>query len=157
MIYPKSKRYNMQTITTEHFIFNCAGFSRGRNGFAHECYLFGPDGLQTEGVARWVNRTWESFKYQTAIDEAINKINDSALRELAQKEIKEHFNRESVLMNKELEQFKTDFNSLPDEQQARLRDSVGMVQSAEQFKTVCAITKFLAFFNDLNKEDSKDE
>lgn len=163
MIYPNAKRWGETEINTEHFSFVCAGFNRGRYGFAHECRIYSYNDDKTriykeaEGLSRWCNRTWESHRYITAINDAIEHIADKELAALAALEINEYFNKELAKMDEDLTAFKNAWKSLEPEQQERLRETVGMVQNKEQFDAVCAATRMLAIFNTLTKEDSNNE
>lgn len=53
-------------------IFSCTCKS-DRYGFTHVVTWLTPSGSQYEGRARWVNRTWETYTYETAIYNAIEK------------------------------------------------------------------------------------
>lgn len=53
-------------------IFSCTCKSN-RYGFTHVATWLTPSGSQYEGRARWVNRTWETYTYETAIYNAIEK------------------------------------------------------------------------------------
>lgn len=164
MIYPHAKRWGETEIETKHFCFNCAGFSRGRYGFAHECRIYSYNDDKTriykeaEGLSRWCNRTWESHRYITAINDAIKHIRDKEVATLAALEINEYFNKESAKMDEDLTAFQNLWATLKPEQKERLRDSVGMVQNKEQFDAVCTATRMLAAFNMLTAtEDSSND
>lgn len=44
-----------------------------RYGFTHICHLIIEGENMCEGRARWINRTWETFTYQTALRNAIER------------------------------------------------------------------------------------
>lgn len=152
-IYPHAKRYNKQEIKTEHFIFYCATFNRARYGFAHEVEICPIDSYKTlaEGLARWCNRTWERHEYATAIEDAIEQMPEG-LKQLATLEIESYWKTESARLDAMLEAFKTSWSSLPTEQRERIADSVGMVQTKQQFEAVATGVNALAALNELFKE-----
>lgn len=51
-------------------VFSCTCKS-DRYGFTHVVTWLTPSGSQYEGRARWINRTWETYTYETAIYNAI--------------------------------------------------------------------------------------
>ena len=149
MIYPKAKRYNKKTIETEHFIAYCATFNRAGYGFAHEVDLYTKKDCRVavEGLQRWVNRTWESYEYKSALDRAINKIADSDLRELARAEFEQAANKESARLDAMFKGFQAAFASLDDHGREAVQKYAGHVETQKDFESVCAITEALSLLN----------
>ena len=144
-IYKNAKRWGETRIETKHFIFDCAGFSRGRNGFAHESILTDKETYEEfYGVSKWVNRTWENHRYESACLDAIDSLPEEK-RELAKIELHAYFNGESEKRNKELEIFKASYDSLSEEQKNALKGVT--VESEEQMRGVCALVNMMSIFN----------
>ena len=144
-IYRHAKRWGETRIETKHFIFDCAGFSRGRNGFAHESILTDKETFESVyGVSKWVNRTWESHRFESACMDAIRELPEEK-RELAKLELQAYFNGESEKLNKELETFKESYDSLSEGQKNALKGVT--VESEEQMKSVCALVNMMSIFN----------
>ena len=56
----------MKTIKIKNFTFICIS-KNTRNGFKHEAQMLINDTFVLEATQHWVNRTWESFTYQSTI------------------------------------------------------------------------------------------
>lgn len=138
MIYPNSKRYNRKTFTSENFYVICARFSRGRNGFADECTIFYNGSEYVEGVQKWINRTWESFDYESAMLQAMKKLPNN-LQDIFRKEIitaqKEREERQAEAF---LSSFKKNYESLSDKSKEILKKTP-MIETAEQASAVAGV------------------
>ena len=56
----------MRTIKIKNFTFVC--FTKNtRSGFKHEAQMLINETFVSEATQYWVNRTWESFTYQSAM------------------------------------------------------------------------------------------
>ena len=56
----------MRTIKIKNFTFIC--FTKNtRSGFKHEAQMLINDTFVSEATKYWVNRTWESFTYQSVM------------------------------------------------------------------------------------------
>jgi len=61
----------METKTFENFMFvNTAGNTR--NGFYHKSNLFHNDINISEAKCNYLNRTWEAYTYQSAMQQAVS-------------------------------------------------------------------------------------
>ena len=56
----------MKTIKIKDFTFICF-FKNTRSGFKHEAQMLINETFVSEATQHWVNRTWESFTYQSVI------------------------------------------------------------------------------------------
>ena len=56
----------MKTIKIKDFTFICF-FKNTRSGFKHEAQMLINNSFVSEATQYWVNRTWESFTYQSVI------------------------------------------------------------------------------------------
>ena len=57
-------------INGNEYEFICE-FGNTRNGFKHECRLFVNDSFETSATCHYLNRTWESYNYQSVMLRAI--------------------------------------------------------------------------------------
>lgn len=147
-IYKSAKRWGETRIETRHFVFDCAGFSRGRNGFAHESILTDKETFESlYGVSKWVNRTWENHRFESACMDAICNLPEEK-RELAKIELKAYFNGESKKLDEMLDSFKKNYDSLSDGQKEKLKNVT--VESPEQMKSVCALVNMMSVFNKMD-------
>ena len=122
MIYPKAKRWGHQTIEAGRWIAYCAGFNRGRYGFAHECSIYGPDGVSAKGLARWCNHTWENFTYETSIRDAIEKLPAEYQQEACEALIDKKIRDEKESCDKFLKMFESAYKNTSDETKERLKN-----------------------------------
>ena len=55
-----------------------ASFRATRNGFAHDCEILDAQSYSTlfEVTAHYLNRTWESYEFESVLHQAICKIRD---------------------------------------------------------------------------------
>lgn len=56
----------MRLIKIKNFTFVCTS-KNTRNGFKHEAQMLINETFVSEATQHWVNRTWESFTYQSVI------------------------------------------------------------------------------------------
>ena len=56
----------MRTIKIKNFTFVCTS-KNTRNGFKHEAQMLINETFVSEAAQHWVNRTWESFTYQSVM------------------------------------------------------------------------------------------
>lgn len=116
-IYPNAERYGFKDFETKHCIAKCAGFDRGRNGYAHECYLTITDNdnqtYTATGLARWQGRTWESFKYESCIKDAIDELPEHLQQLATQELIKDTQEAERAESERFLNTFKSEYDKLP--------------------------------------------
>lgn len=66
----------MQMITKKingnYYSFVCNSRNT-RNGFAHDCTLFHGEKAIAKATANYLNRTWESYRYQSVMLSAVSK------------------------------------------------------------------------------------
>lgn len=61
-------------IKSKNIDFICES-KNTRNGFKHKCIMF-KNGYEVAGASRfYLNRTWESFEFQSVIKDCIDKYN----------------------------------------------------------------------------------
>ena len=67
----------IRTIKTENYSYTFVNQTRSdRYGFTHVSTIMLNDNEIGEGRQRWVNRTWEYFRYQTSMQNAIENLID---------------------------------------------------------------------------------
>lgn len=147
MIYPNSKRYNRKTFTSENFYVLCARFDR-RCGFADECTVFYNGSEYVEGIQKWINRTWESFDYESAMLDAMEKLPNN-LQEIFRKEIiTAEKEREKRQVEAFLSGFKKNYESLSDESKEILKKTP-MIETVEQAEAVAGVVGALAVLDNI--------
>mgnify|MGYP003294461177 CR=1 FL=1 len=151
MIYPKNKRYAHKTFESKNFIAYCASFSRNRNGFAHECTLFyngnNFKGYYVEGLAKWINRTWERFTYESCLLNAIENLPKN-LQEIAKNElIESHFKKVEEECNAFLKTFESEYKKLPDSTKETLKNVT--LTSEEDAKATLHCMQMINILNDI--------
>ena len=101
-----TKRYNIKTfdfvVNGEHIYFTCST-TNTKNGFCHHVFAIGGGKDYEHTRVSYINRTWESFQYETALLSAVAKFRKS-LREPLRLEIQavaknEHEKAEAFLLN----------------------------------------------------------
>ena len=60
----------MKTIKIKDFTFICTS-KNTRNGFKHKAQMLINETFVSEATQHWVNRTWESFTYQSVIENCV--------------------------------------------------------------------------------------
>lgn len=115
-----------------------------------ECRLIREDILSK---ACYYNRTWECFRYQTVLREAIQKLDvDKQTKEdlktilIDREEIKRHEQAE-----KEVQTFKTLWDGLTEKNKQHVRNGLGdnLIQTEEQAKVVTSVMKMMTLFQNL--------
>ena len=73
----KTKRYNSKTfvftVNGEEVRFYCET-TRTRNGFCHHVFANGGGKYYEHSRVSYLNRTWESFQYESALLHAVDKF-----------------------------------------------------------------------------------
>ena len=116
-----TKKYNHEyftaTVGGKEISFHCWTTSNP-NGFCHYCYTW------EYGNSRcvYINRTWESFRYESVLSRAIDKFPKSMQKELREQIIErkgreEHEKAEAFLGN-----FQRLYNGLTDENKRRMAE-----------------------------------
>ena len=72
-----TKRYNTKTfdfvVNGEHVYFTC-DTTNTKNGFCHHVFASGGGKYYEHSRLSYLNRTWESFEYETALLHAVDKF-----------------------------------------------------------------------------------
>ena len=72
-----TKRYNIKTfefvVNGEHIYFTC-DTTNTRMGFCHHVFVSGSGKYNEHSRVSYLNRTWESFQYETALLHAVEKF-----------------------------------------------------------------------------------
>ena len=63
----------MKTISVNGYTFQCR-YNLSRSGFSHTCSLIKEGELLIEARSNYLNRTWESYTYQSVMREAVWKL-----------------------------------------------------------------------------------
>ena len=141
-------------VNGEHYVFTCYGQSTNY-GFRHICCL----GYSNTDVAKYVrddiiakacyyNRTWESFRYETVLNRAINNldVDDDVKQQLTNILIHKIKQEEHEKCEKQVEQFANLFNGLSEENKQHIRNGLGEngIQTEEQANTVMTVMKMMS-------------
>ena len=150
MLYPRNKRYNHKSFTTENFYATCASFSRNRYGFAHECTLYFTDSngntKTVEGLAKWCNRTWECFKYESCLKDAISELPAELQKQATEELINDTKKAEHEKAESFVNAFKTQYEKLPQSTKEILKNVT--LQDEQQAKSLLG---FMICINLLNE------
>lgn len=124
-IYPNAKRYDEKTFEGKNFIAKCATFRRRKYGFAHECeikFYIDDYRCKVNGLVKYCNRTWENFKYECVLKNAIENLPPDK-REQAYKElIEDTVNKTKGEVESFLAEFKSEYAKLPDSTKEKLKN-----------------------------------
>jgi hypothetical protein len=81
----------MELFKHEDYVFVCDS-ANTRNGFKHECTIFKGSWQLTDKVKiNYINRTWESYRYKSVMQKAVDSIKDKAQKELLQAVVERGF------------------------------------------------------------------
>lgn len=157
------KLYARELFTAEvngkEYVFTC--YTQNTSyGFRHVCFrgdINYPQYAKSDllSKASYYNRTWECFRYQTVLREAIQKLDvDKQTKEdlktilIDREEIKRHEQAE-----KEVQAFKTLWDGLTEKNKQHVRNGLGdnLIQTGEQAKVVTSVMKMMTLFQ--NMED----
>lgn len=144
-----TKTYNKQTFTFtvngEPVAIYC-NTTHVPTGFVHHAYLWG---LGREGEhtrIKYVNRTWESFDYESVLKAAAAKLKKDD-REALILEIERHGNKEREKCNNFLSAFESNYQVLSTEQKNFLRQHTPHLETESQAKAVAGVVSLLAAMN----------
>lgn len=123
--------------------YNFYCYSQNTNyGFRHVCFL---DDKTQEAKSCYYNRTWESFEYQTVLNQAIKKV--ARTKQDEQELITVLIERKKIQEQQETEQylqeFETEYNKLPDNCKKALADSDIILTSQEQADSLMRSMKLI--------------
>ena len=142
----KTKRYNSKTfvftVNGEEVRFYCET-TRTRNGFCHHVFASGGGKYYEHSRLSYLNRTWESFEYETALLHAIDKFPKS-LRVPLRLEIQAVSKTEHEKAEAFYKVFAANFAALSTEQKKFVQEHTPVIQNMDQAKTVNAVVGILA-------------
>ena len=142
----KTKRYNSKTfvftVNGEEVRFYCET-TRTRNGFCHHVFANGGGKYYEHSRLSYLNRTWESFEYETALLHAVDKFPKS-LRVPLRLEIQAVAQNENEKAEAFFQAFAANFAALSTEQKKFVQEHTPVIQNMEQAKTVNAVVGMLA-------------
>ena len=136
-------------INGQKFIFTC--YSQSTNtGFRHIC-TFGYNNtenikyIKSDIISKvvYLNRTWESFQYETVLRKGIENLNESEEVKAKLKAIliDKTAQDEHEKAEQQIETFKNLWNGLNDKNKEHIRNGLGdnLIQSEEQARAVMGI------------------
>lgn len=142
------EKYGFDSFTTDvngvHYEFK-AWTASTRSGFCHTIRIFrdySPFGSDTK--VSYLNRTWESFKYETCLNKAINKCPKDDRKQLTDILIYHKRAEEHEKAEKFVAKFESTINQLTPENRQRLANSVGIIETEEQAHAVMGIASLMA-------------
>lgn len=141
-----TKRYNHKdfefTVNGEVIRFYCY-ITDTKNGFCHHVWAVGGGKDYEHTRVSYFNRTWETFKYETALKSAVAKFRKvfraHLILELQAISLSEHEKAEKFV-----QAFKANFAALSDEQKKFVRDHTPEITNKDQAKMVNTAVAMLA-------------
>lgn len=115
-------------------------------GFLHHAFLWGLGRNFEHSRKKYINRTWESFEYESVLKAAAAKLK-KADREALLLEIERHGNKEREKCNNFLSAFESNYNVLSNEQKNFLMENTPHLETASQAKAVSDVASILAVIN----------
>lgn len=141
-----TKRYNSKTfeftVNGEVIRFYC-DTTKTKNGFCHHVFADGGGKDYEHTRVSYLNRTWETFDYETALKSAVDKFPKS-LRESLRLEIQAVAQNEHEKAEAFCAAFAANFAALSTEQKKFVQDHTPEIQNKEQAKIVNAAVSVLA-------------
>lgn len=114
-----------------------------RNGFCHHVYTCGLGKKNEHTRLSYLNRTWDTFVYETAIYSAIAKF-PKRFRADLRKEVEKIGQKKSEACKRDLEKFERAFNSLSPEKKAAVQKYTPEVTNKVQFDIVTNAVQMFA-------------
>ena len=141
-----TKRYNTKTfdfvVNGEHIYFTC-DTTNTKNGFCHHVFTSGGGKYYEHSRVSYLNRTWESFQYETALLHAVDKFPKS-MRGPLRLEIQAVAQNEHEKVEAFCQAFAANFAALSTEQKKFVQEHTPFIQNMDQAKTVNAVVGMLA-------------
>ncbi len=141
-----TKRYNTKTfdfvVNGEHVYFTC-DTTNTKNGFCHHVFASGGGKYYEHSRVSYLNRTWESFEYETALLHAVDKFPKS-MRGPLRLEIQAVAQNEHEKAEAFCAAFAANFAALSTEQKKIVQDHTPEITNINQAKTVNAAVAMLA-------------
>lgn len=144
-----AKIYNEQTFT---FWVNGAAVSihcdttHTPTGFLHHAYLCGFGRNFEHSRIKYINRTWESFNYESVLKAAAAKLK-KADRTALLLEIETYKDTEREKYKKLLATFESNFKALSTEQKDFLQEHTPHIETVNQARTVAAVVGCMSLMN----------
>lgn len=141
-----TKRYNTKTfdfvVNGEHVYFTCDTINT-KNGFCHHVFSSGGGKYYEHSRVSYLNRTWESFEYETALLHAVDKFPKS-MRVPLRLEIQAVAQNEHEKAEAFYKAFAANFAALSTEQRKFVQDHTPVITNINQAKTVNAAVAMMA-------------
>lgn len=141
-----TKRYNSKTfdfvVNGEHVYFTC-DTTKTKNGFCHHVFASGGGKYYEHTRVSYLNRTWKSFEYETALLHAVDKFPKS-MREPLRLEIQAVAQNEHEKTEAFCKAFAANFAALSTEQKKFVQEHTPVITNMNQAKTVNAVVAMMA-------------
>lgn len=141
-----TKRYNTKTfdfvVNGEHVYFTC-DTTNTKNGFCHHVFASGGGKYYEHSRVSYLNRTWESFEYETALLHVVDKFPKS-MRVPLRLEIPAVAQNEHEKAEAFYKAFAANFAALSTEQKKFVQDHTPVITNMNQAKTVNAAVAMMA-------------
>lgn len=141
-----TKRYNSKTfefvINGEHVCLSC-DTTNTKNGFCHHVFASGGGKYYEHSRVSYLNRTWESFEYETALLHAVDKFPKS-MRVPLRLEIQAVAQHEHEKAEAFCKAFAANFAALSTEQKQFVQKHTPFITNMDQAKTVNAAMAMMA-------------
>ena len=124
------------TVNGEKIYFYCST-TYTKNGFCHHVYTVGGGKKNEHSRLSYLNRTWESFEYETALLHAVDKFPKS-MRAPLRLEIQAVEKNEHEKVEAFCAAFAANFAALSTEQKKFVQEQTPVLQNMDQAKTVNA-------------------
>ena len=133
-----TKRYNTKTfdfvVNGEHVYFTC-DTTNTKNGFCHHVFASGGGKYNEHSRVSYLNRTWESFQYETALLHAVDKFPKS-MRVPLRLEIQAVAQNEHEKVEAFCQAFAANFAALSTEQKKFVSEHTPEITNMDQAKMV---------------------
>lgn len=144
-----AKIYNKQTFT---FTVNglpvaiYCNTTHVQTGFLHHAYLCGFGREFEHSRIKYINRTWESFNYESVLKAAAAKLKKDDRNALLL-EIETYRNNEREKYKKLCGAFECNYQALSTEQKNFLKEHTPQIETANQARVVAGVVGCLAVMN----------
>lgn len=145
-----SKQYDIQyfraVVNGEEIHFRCHTTDT-RNGFCHtvETYSYDNDAYNTGCTkASYCNRTWERFRYESALERAIEKLPKAVRQSVYDQVIDGKAAEEERRCEEQLAKFKALHDGLSEENKERLANSGIEINSEERAQGVMGLMALMS-------------
>lgn len=136
-------RYFTAKVNGKEITFRCYTTDT-RCGFCHTAHLMGWEYEQTDTKASYYNRTWERFEYESVLKRAIDKLPTELRQQVYGQIIDGKAAEEEKQAEERFEAFKFLYESLSDENKARLAKSGIEIHSESDAKAVMGLMALMS-------------